>query len=178
MSSLSKVTVEVLDKKKMYLMIERIHPDAPSLKWLLDQNDLKIKETLLFRIILLLETFQKGKNEFSILYKNIFSLLSPFVEEEYDKTIELNRYTELSNYDSEILENIVDQIIFSVKLIDKDINNNWEKGLIKNFNPFKSNESKIPYLKYELQFRNEILEKKYSKQTNYSALSISCNSKY
>ncbi len=174
MSSLSKISIETKNKKCLHLKIERIHPDAPSINWLVEQTEVKVKSALLFRFLNLLEPIQHENGKILKIYSHIFEMVCPFIEEEYGEQLELNKYTELTEYGSEILENISDQILSSVKLIEQDLNENWEKGLIKNFNPYKSSESKVPFLKYEMLFREEFLENEYSGMADYSALSISC----
>lgn len=174
MSSLSKISIETIDNKCLHLTIEQIHPDAPSLQWLTTQSDEKIKASLLFRFLNLLENIQRESGQLFKVYAHVFSIIAPSIEEEYGDIPELNAYTELTEYGSEILENISDQLIFSVKLLDYDFNDNWEKGLIKNFNPYNSNQFEIPYLKYAIQFKEEVLEHEYANQVDYSPLSISC----
>ncbi|WP_264792566.1 hypothetical protein [Aureispira anguillae] len=180
MSSLSKITIKVLNNKTYRLKIERIHPDAPALSWLNDQSEKNIKTTLLFRTLNLLEANHKETAIISKFYEHIFSLLSPFIEEEYGDNITLNQYTELTEYGSEILENIVENILLSATPIESDINDNWEKGLIKNFNPYKEVNEGVPFVHYEITLSEPLLdnlEENLTTKVDYSSLSISCQFK-
>lgn len=177
MSGLSKVTITAIDGKKMYLKIEQIHPDAPSLAWLASQNEKNIKAILLYRILSLLEVFQQEDATIFKLYTKVFHLLTPFVEAEGESIGNLNKYTELTQYGSEILINIVDEVIVHTKIVTQDINKNWENGFLHHFNPYKPQSSKNPqppHLKLEVQFKNDILQAELAGKTEFSAMGITC----
>jgi len=174
MSDLSKVTLTTIRDNCLHLKIERIHPDAPPLAWLTTQHTTTIQAALLFRMLHLLEPIQAESNQHFKVYAHIFAGLVPLIEEEYGEAPELNRYTELTEYGSELLEKIADQVLVSATLVDQDLNDNWEQGQIQNFNPYQSEGAGVPYLVYELLFHEALLESDYSGRTDYSALSISC----
>lgn len=174
MSDLSKITVTTLDTTRLHLKIERIHPDARPLGWLTTQSATAIKAALLFRLLHLLEPIQAENDQIFKVYAHLFAALTPFIEEEYGEVPELSKYTELTDYGSGLLENVVDQVLVSASLVDQDLNDNWEQGRIQNFNPFKTEGLGIPYLLYELVFQEAVLEQDYSGNTHHSALSISC----
>ncbi|WMX16997.1 hypothetical protein [Aureispira sp. CCB-E] len=179
MSSLSKLTFSVRNEGTYQLKIERIHPDAPSLDWINQQEEKTVKVVLLFRTLIFLESNHSETGKISKLYQYVFSLLSPFIEEEYGEIPELNKYTEITEYGSDILEDIVDQVIVSVKQIEADINDNWEKGQIKNFNPYKENEG-VPFVSYEIVLSEPLLEnmeESLVSKNDFSPLSISCKFK-
>lgn len=177
MSSLSRVTVTAIDSKKMYLKIEQIHPDAPSLAWLASQNEQNIKAILLYRVLSLLEVLQHEGSIIFKLYAKVFHLLTPFVEAEGESIGDLNKYTELTQYGSEILINIVDKVITNTKIIAQDINKNWENGLLHHFNPYKSQPPKTPqppYLELEIQFSDDVLQSELTGKTEFSTMGITC----
>lgn len=177
MSSLTKVTIDDIEGKKVKLKIERIHPDAPSLDYLKTEDRQTIKANLLFRLLILLETLQSEDGNISKLYESVFVLLIPYVDEEYGERLELNKYTDLTEYGSDALIGIVDELIVSIKIIEEDINDNWEKGLIKNFNPYQSINEGIPFVVFEIEFKEALLADSFIGKIDYSALSISCKFK-
>lgn len=177
MSSLTKVTITKIEEVKINLKIERIHPDAPSLGWLSQQNEKELQANLLFRLLLLLENVQADTSHIYKLYETVYTLLCPYIEEEYGEQPELNKYTTLTEYGSDLLKNIVDQVIVTTKIVAEDINDNWEQGLIKNFNPYQTDGLGIPYVVFEIEFRAALLPEDVVGKVDYSALSISCKYK-
>ena len=177
MSNLSKLTITNINENKLQLKIERIHPDAPSLDYLNSQNEKNIKASLLFRVLNLLETLQSDSSTIYNLYKKVFSFLLPIIEEEEGEIITLDKYTELTEYGSDFLIDIVDEIISSATLIKSDINKNWENGLIKNFNPYKSENQGVPYVVFEIDFKETILEPELMGKVDFSAMGITCRYK-
>lgn len=174
MSSLTKVILNKIDTKSLSIRIENIHPDAVSLDWMNKQTDLKKKSLLLFRIMIILERIQREKDFLYKLYQSIFQSLEPIVDEEYGDQIELNKYTELSDYGSWILEAIADNLLVAINLVNSDFNNNWETGRLQGFNPYESERFEVPYVEYELAFKEELLLEAYEQLIDYSALGISC----
>ena len=104
-------------------------------------------------------------------------MLLPIIEEEEGETITLDKYTELTEYGSDFLIDIVDEIISSAILIKSDINKNWENGLIKNFNPYKSDNQGLPYVIFEIDFKETILESELVGKVDFSAMGITCRYK-
>lgn len=147
------------------------------MNWVSTQSEQNIKTSLLFRLLILLEILQSEDGNISELYEYVFSLIAPYIEEEYGDRPELNKYTDITEYGSDFLIKIVDEVIVSAKVIEQNINDNWEKGLIKNFNPYKSNDQGIPYVVFEIELKKALLADVFVGKVDYSALSISCKFK-
>ena len=107
--------------------------------------------------MIILESIQREKDVIYKLYQSIFQFLEPIVDEEYGDQIELSKYTELSDYGSWILEPIADNLLAEINLVNSDLNNNWATGQLQGFNPYELDRFEIPYIQYELKFKEELL---------------------
>lgn len=173
MSDLSKITIKEIQQKTLYLKIERIHPDAPRLSWLESQSEKVLKENALFRIMRILEVAEMQQ---SLLYREVFAQLKPLVEEDLREGEEavLGMQTELTELGSEALADVVEDIVSKVEICEKDMNNNWENGLVRNFNPYNTEGLGVPFVVLSVTFCQEVLEPQLAGETLYTAMSITC----
>lgn len=177
MSSLSKITITKFEKTKFRLKIENIHPDAPSLEWYNLQCEKDIKANVLFRTLLIIEENKQLNKEPSSFFEKVYNKLIPKIEEEYGEAKPLTKFTEITEYGSDILFSIVDDIFTSVKIVEHDINDNWQKGLIVNFNPYKSDNCGIPYIVFEIELTENNNLDNYLENPIYSSTGITCKHK-
>jgi hypothetical protein len=177
MSSLSKITITKIKTPKYYLKIESIHPNAPSLAWINLQTEKTIKLNLLFRTLLVIENIQAEDEENSSLFKDIYKRLIPKIADEYGEAKPLSKFSEITEFGSDFLIEIIDEIIVSVKIIEQDINDNWENGLITNFNPYKIDNIGVPFVIFEIELKNGSIEDKYAGKPTYSSTGITCKDK-
>jgi hypothetical protein len=179
------VTVETSEGSVMCLKIERIHPDAPSLRWVHEQRVLTLHAAILYRVLSLLEVRQAEQAVLFNLYRRCHELLGPVVQEECGEPIdELDIHTELTRYGSDTLESVVKDLIASMRIVEQDLNHNWEEGLLKNFNPYQAAEDgelRPPFVRFEITYRGVLLEPGLAQigwNTEYSAMGITCQDKY
>ncbi len=176
MADITKFTIEKIEGRYLYLKIENIHPDARPLDWLEQQDEKTRRVHALFRLLITLE--YNDRQQVSPLYQAIFDRLAPTIEAQENETVELNEYTELAAYGSGMLQDIIDDVVAKAEVFEKDLNDHWEKGLIKNFNPHHTEGAGIPFITIKLTFKNNLTESDLAGTVAYSALMISDEYKY
>lgn len=177
MSSLSKITITEVERPKFWLKIESIHPDAPSLGWYLSQSEEDIKANLLFRTLLVIEESEPLDKEPSSFLGRVYAKLVPRIEEEHGEAPPLTRHTEITEYGSDLLLPVAGDVLASVKVAEQDINDNWQKGLIANFNPYKKENPGIPYIVFEIELAVDSDLSNHLDKPVYSSTGVTCRDK-
>ncbi len=167
MSSLSRHSIVHVVDKYLHLRIEKIHPDAPALKWLENRTEGELKVIALFRLLCLLESREL---QLGSLYRFLFEKLKARIEEESYEVHALSKYTNLSGYGADVLGEIEEDLL-RCQIFDYDFNSNWEEGRI-DFLPSEETRG-LPYVILVLSFPIP-LDPGLLGITEYSALGIRC----
>jgi|GEM_PF-3103326 len=153
MASLTKTTLLSVHpgQKQVTMLVEQIHPDAWPFTWLEEQDKESLKNLALTRILKVLEINARREGAF---YQDVFKRAWPVLEEE---TLEPDTTTEISEYSYLIFEALGNDLIADISIVEQDYNDNWAKGLVKNFHPLKTEGLGLPFAKFEIQFHLDTL---------------------
>ncbi len=168
MSSLSRHKIVHVEGNSLHLRIEKIHPDAPPLKWIVDRSEGELKVIALFRLLSLLEQHEL---QLESLYRFLFEKLKARLEEESYDIHPLSKYTNISEHGADALGKIEGDLVLSCQILDSDFNANWEEGRIS-FVPSEETQG-LPYVILALAFPIEVDEDLLG-LSEYSALGIRC----
>lgn len=168
MSSLSILSLPKISSNQLWLRIDRIHPDAPRLSWLTEQDLPTLKVMSIFRVMKILEAHQKQENA---LYKLIYNRLNTSFGGEME---ELSVYTELTEDGTWVLDEVIDDLVLEAEIVEQDLNDNWETGALADFNPNEIEKFANPFLTICLKVNMADLPPELQGLYHFSALGITC----
>lgn len=102
---------------------------------------------------------------------------SKILSEEREIIVHVPLHHSITEYGSDFLLPIVDDVFASVKIVAEDINDNWQKGLIVNFNPYKAENPGIPFMVFEIELTEDHDLGSHLDQPIYSSTGITCRDK-